>query len=170
APLTTWQPMSTRPVFGMATGVDGKSIFVAAGGGGGDVIRYLPGDTGKKPGTAIWKKTVDGDATAVAVTATRVYLVGHYDHVCQDASLTPNTGGTGFNCRLNGPVHRHLAAFDLNGVIDPGFDAQANTPEGPDAVAVGPHALYVGGNFTGVADRAGTPPRSQNGFALYPGA
>jgi hypothetical protein len=162
--LTTWQPLSSRPAFGMVTWPgDGKTIFVANGGGGGGIFKYVPGGVTK----AVWKATVDGDATAVAATATRVYLAGHYDHVCQDQRLQGNTNG-GFSCVVNGPIHRHVAAFDPNGVLDSGFDAQENTPEGPDAIAVGPHALYVGGNFTGVADRAGTPPRDQNGFALYP--
>ncbi|HTC81582.1 MAG TPA: hypothetical protein VK848_08620, partial [Acidimicrobiia bacterium] len=116
----------------------------------------------------IWKATVDGDATGVAVTATRVYLVGHYDHICQGDKLSPNTGQTGFNCAVDGPVHRHLAVFDHNGVRDASFTGQANTPEGPDAVAIGPQGLYVGGNFTGVASQAGVPPRDQGGFAIWP--
>jgi hypothetical protein len=163
--LTTWQPYNSRPVFGMATWPgDGKTIFAAAGGGGGDLLKYIPGGTATKP---IWKATVDGDATSVAVTTTRVYLGGHYDHICQGTKLNPNSNG-GFNCLVDGPIHRHLAAFDPAGVLDADFTGQANTPEGPDTVLVGPNGLYVGGNFTGVSDHAGVPARNQNGFALFP--
>jgi hypothetical protein len=162
--MTTWQPFSSRPGFAMATSpVDPTGVYVAAGGGGGALLKYVVGNASGKP---VWKTTVDGDATGIAVTAARVYLVGHYDHICQGDALTPNTGGTGLNCAQDGPVHRHLAAFDHGGVLDSTFNGQANTPEGPDAVAIGPAGLYVGGNFTKVMDQNGA--RNQGGFALFP--
>jgi hypothetical protein len=164
--LTAWQPYSSRPGFSVAASpIDAHAVYEAAGGGGGVLVKYVVGNATGKP---VWKSTVDGDATGVAVTATRVYLVGHYDHICQGDKLTSNTGGTGLNCSVDGPVHRHLAVFDHNGVLDPTFTGQANTPEGPDAVAIGPNGLYVGGNFTAVANQAGGGVRTQGGFALWP--
>jgi hypothetical protein len=165
--MTTWQPFSSRPGFAMATSpVDPTGVYVAAGGGGGVLMKYVVGNA---TGKAVWKSTVDGDATGIAVTAARVYLVGHYDHICQPVAkgsdVAPNGTG-GFNCAVNGPVHRHLAAFDHNGVLDSTFNGQLNTPEGPDAVAIGPNGLYVGGNFTKALD--GSSSRNQGGFALFP--
>jgi hypothetical protein len=161
--MTTWQPYSSRPGFAMATSpVDPTGVYVAAGGGGGVLMKYVVGNVS---GKAIWKSTVDGDATGIAVTAARVYLVGHFDHICQSDALSSNGTG-GFNCAVDGPVHRHLAAFDHSGHLDETFQGQLNTPEGPDAVAIGPAGMYVGGNFTKAMD--GTGSRNQGGFAVFP--
>ena len=112
---------------------------------------------------------------AVAATATRVYLVGHYDHEVPDAgdpclklSPQPPDGHMGVSCP-NGTAHRHLAAFDAaNGALDPSFTAQANTNEGPQVAYAGVHYLYVGGNFEDVSDTPGANYRSQPGLAIYP--
>ena len=169
--LTPWQPVSKRPVFALAVWPgDHQRIFAAAGGGGGVVEAYLPGGATTNP---LWTGHVDGDATGVAATASRVYLVGHYDHEVPNANdpcLTPSpqpNGQMGINCPKGTP-HRHLAAFDAtNGNLDPSFTAQANSPEGPDTVVVGAAHLYVGGNFTKVADTPGGRWRPQPGLAVY---
>jgi hypothetical protein len=175
--LTAWQPYSTRPGFALALSpADGKTVYAAQGGAGGVVSAYVPGAPaqGKKPaGSPVWVGHVDGDATGVAATAQRVYLVGHYDHEVPDAGdpclkLQPQPGGQmGVSCPAGLP-HRHLAAFDLSGNVDPAFTAQADTPEGPNDVYVGAHHLYVGGNFTKVSDTPQANYRPQPGLAVYP--
>jgi hypothetical protein len=169
--LTPWQPVSKRPVFSLTVWPgDHQTVFAAAGGAGGVVEAYLPGGARTTPA---WTGRVDGDPTGVAATATRVYLVGHYDHEvpnkndpCLKPSPQPN-GQMGVSCP-NGTPHRHLAAFDAhNGNLDPSFTAQANTPEGPDVVLIGAAHLYVGGNFTKVADTPGGRYRPQPGLAVY---
>jgi hypothetical protein len=169
--LTPWQPVSKRPVFALAVWPgDHQRIFAAAGGAGGVVEAYLPGGIKTTP---LWTGHVDGDATGVAATATRVYLVGHYDHEVPNANdpcLTPSpqpNGQMGVSCP-NGTPHRHLAAFDAStGNLDPAFTAQANTNEGPDVAVVGASHLYVGGDFTKVASAPGASYRSQPGLAVY---
>ncbi|MCA1846690.1 MAG: hypothetical protein LC792_26550, partial [Actinobacteria bacterium] len=169
--LTPWQPVSKRPVFGLTIWPgDGLTVFAAAGGGGGAVEAYKPG--GKKT-APLWAGHVDGDATAVTATVDRVYLVGHYDHEvpnpkdpCLKPTMQPN-GQMGISCP-NGTPHRHLAAFDARtGNVDPSFTAQADTPEGPDTALAGASHLYVGGNFTKVADTPGGTYRPQPGLAIY---
>ena len=59
---------------------DGTTVFAAAGGAGGRLEAFQPG----KKATPVWTGQVDGDAMGVAATATRVYLVGHYDHQVPD--------------------------------------------------------------------------------------
>jgi len=118
----------------------------------------------------VWKATVDGDARAVAVTATRVYLAGHYDHICQTDALIQNSN-QGFSCQTDGPIHRHIAAFQdtgTSGLLDGNFHGNANTNEGPYTIGIGPSGLYVGGNFTRISDTAGVQGRPQGGFALFP--
>ncbi|MCA1846339.1 MAG: hypothetical protein LC792_24710, partial [Actinobacteria bacterium] len=172
--LTPWQPVSKRPVFALSVWPgDHQRIFAVAGGAGGVVETYLPGGTKTTP---LWTGHVDGDATGVAATASRVYVVGHYDHEVPNASdpcLTPTpqaNGQMGVSCP-NGTPHRHLAAFDAStGNVDPTFTAQANSPEGPDVAVVGAAHLYVGGNFTKVAATPGGTYRSQPGLAVYDAA
>ena len=169
--ITPWQPVSKRPVFALTVWPgDGVTVFAAAGGGGGAVEAYRPGAAKTAP---LWAGHVDGDATGVAATAERVYLVGHYDHEvpnpkdpCLKPSPQPN-GQMGVSCPQGTP-HRHLAAFDArNGNLDPSFTAQADTPEGPAVAVVGVSHLYVGGNFTKVADTPGGTYRPQPGLAVY---
>jgi len=171
--LTAWQPVHKRPVFGMTLWPgDGTTVFTSAGGAGGVVEAFLPG--GKKT-TPVWTGHVDGDAMSVAATATRVYLVGHYDHEVADAndpclklSPQPPDGHMGVSCP-NGTAHRHLAAFDATtGDLDPTFTAQANTNEGPEVAYAGVHYLYVGGNFREVSDTPQANYRAQPGLAIYP--
>ena len=198
--LAAWQPSQSssdstrRPAFGMANymgnprdiGINGDELFFAAtGGSGGRVIGWVAGDPKKE--TPLWRGGVDGDAMAVAVTHDRVYLVGHFDHAVVD----PNDpclkyrplpgGGSGVLCDQETP-RRHLVAFDVRGevvngkntgkaILDPSFTAQANTSEGPYAIHLGAHRMYVGGNFTEVASTPvgnGGQSVKQAGFAAYP--
>jgi hypothetical protein len=146
----TWQPAldQGRPVYGLDIFPgDGKTIFVAAGGSGGTVEAFRP-DAGRNP---LWIHRVDGDATDVAATASRLYLVGHYDYVL-GKNTTCGTGScTGGND--GDVVNHHISAFDpVTGAHDLSFTAQFNTPQGPEVAVVGADDLYVGGNFTKVND------------------
>jgi hypothetical protein len=172
--LTPWQPVHKRPVFALTVWPgDGRTVFAAAGGAGGVVEAYQPGGKSTNPA---WTGHVDGDATGVAATATRVYLVGHYDHEvpngsdpCLKLSPQPPDGHMGVSCP-NGEPHRHLAAFDAQtGNTDASFTAQADTNEGPDVAFAGRY-LYVGGNFRKVSDSPGANYRAQPGLAIYPAA
>ena len=205
----TWLPEydddASRPIFGMAPyrgdpksiGVDAaQMIFTASGGAGGRVIAWVPG--GKT--TYLWRGQMDGDAMSVVSTQDRVYVVGHFDHTVPDPKdpclqlrdQDPNTPGDqlGVSCP-DGTASRHLAAFHASGeldsrgrntrkaILDPDFKAQADTSEGPYYVHLGASRMYVGGNFTDIANfptgrscpyqdtlrcKAGPQP----GFAVYP--
>ena len=195
--LTPWQPENSRPVFDLASyqgdprtqGINASTlVFAASGGGGGRVVAWVPGGSKDTP---LWRGNMDGDAMSVAVTQDRVYVVGHFDHTVpdpndpcldiRDLDPDPNVYREGVSCP-NGSTSRHLAAFDVRGdivngknngksLIDPDFKAQANTSEGPYAVALGANRMYVGGNFTEVAN---LPVSScscevkQPGIAVYP--
>jgi hypothetical protein len=200
--LTPWQPSQSssdskrRPAFGMANydgnprdiGIAGDELFFAAtGGSGGRVIGWIAGGSKETP---LWRGGTDGDAMDVAVTHDRVYLVGHFDHAvvdpndpCLEYGPLP-TGGNGVLCDKETP-RRHLVAFDVLGerdaagkntgkaVLDPTFTAQANTSEGPYAIQLGANRMYVGGNFTEVANAPvktcnGCVIAKQAGFAAYP--
>jgi hypothetical protein len=177
--LTPWQPVSHRPVFALSIWPgDGKTVFAAAGGAGGELKAYVPG--GKT--SARWTAHVDGDAVGVAATRERVYLAGHYDHYvpnakdpCLQLAPQPPDGHLGVSCP-DGVAHRHLAAFDAtNGNVDPSFTAQADTNEGPGFAYIGADNLYIGGNFTDVANRPLAlnesypgPYRNQPGLSVYP--
>ena len=174
--LTPWQPLSSRPTFGLTVWPgDGKTIFAATGGAGGSIEAYLPGFANTPAGSPLWAGHVDGDGLSVASTLDRVYLVGHYDHEvpraddpCFTPTPQPPNGVLGISCP-NGTPHRHLAAFETRtGHVDPTFTAQADTPEGPDVAFIGAHQMYVGGNFTQVSDTPGANYRSQLGLAIYP--
>ena len=194
--LMPWQPdwgkNASRPVFDLtaypgdprAIGIDAPVlIFAAAGGAGGRVVAWTPG----QKTTVLWRGNVDGDAMSVAATGDRVYLVGHYDHTVPDPNdpclevRDLGNGHFGVSCP-DGTPHRHLAAFDVRGevvngkntgkaVMDPSFTAQADTSEGPYVVRIGANQMYVGGNFSKVAS---TPTNDggmrvkQPGFAIYP--
>jgi hypothetical protein len=140
----TWQPVVNRPVFGLTVWPgDGKTLIIATGGTGGTAQMFVPGGSTK----AKWIGRADGDATDVAATTERVYLVGHYDHEVANKD-DPCLKIVPVYC-ANGDPHRKLAAFDARtGNVDPSFTAQANTPQGPYVALIGANHLYVGGDFT----------------------
>jgi large repetitive protein len=147
---TSWQPAldQGRPVYGLDIfPADGRTIFVAAGGSGGTIEAFRP-DAGRKP---LWVHRVDGDATDVAATASRLYLVGHYDYVLGKNTTCGSGSCTGGND--GDVVNHHISAFDpVTGAHDLSFTAQFNTPQGPEVAVLGADHLYVGGNFTKVND------------------
>jgi len=147
---TKWQPVldRPRPAFGLDVWPsDGRTVFVAAGGWGGVVEAFSPDGSGKP----LWVHKTDGDAMDVASTASRVYLVGHYDYVLGKNTVCGSTNCTGGK---EGDVpNHHISAFDaVTGAHDLSFTAQFNTPQGPEVALVGAGTLYVGGNFTKVND------------------
>ena len=157
---TGWQPDIGRPVHGVAVWPgDGTTIFAAAGGTGGVVDAYQPGG----PEKAVWRHRVDGDATDVAATANRVYLVGHYDYVLGKNTICgapPCAGG-----KKGDVVNRHVSSFDARtGAHDLDWAPQLNTPQGPYVAHLGRQRLYVGGDFTKVNGQ------HQPGFVLFPAA
>ena len=171
--LTPWQPVNSRPTFGLAPSpTDGQTFFAAEGGAGGMGMAFTIGDP-KTTATPRWSSLVDGDAMGVAATPTRVYLVGHFQYLCS-APLVANANG-GLSCPpggVKGAKHNHLAAYYPDtGSTDETFTAAANTPKGPDDVYIGAHDLYVGGDFSQVApqyDHAKGNFRPQPGLAVFP--
>ena len=157
---TAWQPTldRPRPVYGLDIWpTDGKTIFVAAGGFGGALEAFAPGRSPKP----LWVHKTDGDGMDAVATDSRVYFVGHYDYVLGNNTTCGGTSCTGGAAGDN--LNRHIAAFDTRtGAQDTAFNAQMNTPEGPEVALIGAHHLYVGGNFTKVNFEA------QPGFAQFP--
>ncbi|MGH9008441.1 MAG: hypothetical protein ACRDYF_01180, partial [Acidimicrobiia bacterium] len=155
---TTWQPNIGRPVHGVAVWPgDGSTFFAAAGGTGGVVDAYRPDG----PTKALWRHRVDGDATDVAATTERVYLVGHYDYVLGKNTICgtpPCTGGKDGDI-----VNRHISSFDaVTGAHDLDYAPQLNTPQGPYVAVLGRRHLYIGGDFTEVNAKP------QPGFVKFP--
>ena len=138
-----------RPMFDLATraGV----LYAVGGGPGGRLFAYSTNDR-----WPLWKVKVDGDAVGVAVSATTVYLAGHYDYiVSKDSSCYQFCPG--------GPRRQHLSAFDANTGKLLAWDPSADTSTGPFTAAVGNNALYVGGEFFRINGS------SQPGFAIFRG-
>ncbi|MGH9038827.1 MAG: WD40 repeat domain-containing protein [Acidimicrobiia bacterium] len=137
---SAWQGSMERPVFGMDMAPDGHTFYVATGGPGGRLYKFVPG----ADADAEWEARTDGDATDVIATEEVIYLLGHYDYIILDKDsdcyqYCPDDGN---------PNRRHLAAFDpANGNLD-GWNATANTPQGPYHGYLGAHHLYIAGDFT----------------------
>ena len=171
--LAPWEPVNTRPTFGLAPSpTDGQTFFAAEGGAGGMAMEFKVGDP-KTTATPTWSSLVDGDALGVVATPARVYVVGHFQYLCS-APLVPNATG-GLSCspgKRKGAIHNHMAAYYPDtGTTDETFTAAANTPKGPDDVFLGAHDLYVGGDFTQVApqyNHAAGNFRPQPGLAIFP--
>ncbi len=163
--LTSWQPLNSRPTFGLATWpADDRVVFAAEGGTGGVIAAFR---TGGNTNPA-WTGRMDGDAVDVAATTARLYVVGHYDYVLgKHASCGGQTHCTGG--RPGDHISHKVSAFDpITGDQDLRFTAQLNTPEGPKVACIGARHLYIGGNFTKVNSQAGTRYRNQPGLAVFP--
>jgi hypothetical protein len=146
---TGFRPQPSAIVWAVA--VSGDAVYAALGGQGGRTIAYTTG------GVARWTLTTDGDAQAVAVLGTTVYIGGHFDNVCRSAA----TGDHGV-C-LDGSASRiKLAATDLDGDLLP-WAPQANGVWGVRVlVASAPAGVVIaGGEFT-TLDGA-----SQKRFAVF---
>jgi hypothetical protein len=191
--LSTWQPINNRPVFQLALSPDGTKVYGAEGGGGGAVAAFTIGKDDRD-----WMGNVDGDALGIAVTASHVYLGGHFDaewskpYDPNDPDLKnvacmhpPNSGPTACIGVPGWVNNRHLGAWDVNGNLVTGpndFHGQADSNEGPSFMLAGPDGLYVGGNFfsTGLTSTphpgsgGSLPTLSVNnptyhpGFAIFP--
>jgi hypothetical protein len=149
-----WQPEMERPVFGLTVApADGHTLYAATGGPGGRLYAFDPGGSHR----ARWEVRVDGDAVGVVASRDTVYLLGHYDYIVSAQS----------DCYRHcpgGPERRHLAAFEAaSGALTP-WAPVANTSTGPYTGAIGPGALYVGGEFTEINHMP------QAGLAVFPGS
>ncbi len=138
---TEWQPDLDRPVFAVEVWRgDGHTLFAATGGAGGMLIAFDPG--AKK--AERWTAKTDGDNVDVVATATKVFLMGHYDYVI-------NAKSSCYQRCSHGDPRRHLSAFDATtGKLDPDWHPTANTNTGPYSALIGAHHLWVGGEFTTV--------------------
>ena len=138
-----------RPVFGLDSA--GGILYAVSGGPGGRVYAFGP-----EKERAIWRAKFDGDAVGVAVSASTVYVAGHFDYIVSE-------GSSCYQYCPGGPGRRHLAAFSAaDGLLLP-WNPTADTSTGPFTVAVGAKGLYVGGEFNKINGK------TQPGFAIFPG-
>jgi hypothetical protein len=138
---TDWQAGLDWPVFAVEVWRgDGHTLFASTGGAGGLLYAFNPG--AKKD--VAWIVKTDGDNMDVVATATKVYLLGHYDFIVDAKSSCYQ------QCPRGNP-RRHLSAFDAaTGKIDPDWHPVANTNTGPYTAVIGSHNLWIGGEFTSV--------------------
>jgi hypothetical protein len=97
---------------------------------------------------------VDGDAMDVVVTASTVYLVGHYNYIVKP-------GSSCFQRCPSGLGRAHLAAFDAATGRLEDWAPTADTITGPYVATFGADRLWVGGEFTTINGKA------QPGIALF---
>jgi hypothetical protein len=148
--VTAFKPKATVITYGIAVTTTG--VFTATGGQGGRAHSY------STSGSLRWTVAFDGDAQAVAVQGSTVYVGGHFDTACK----TPRTGTKGI-C-LDGKDDRvKLAAYDVASGKLLSWTANGNGIEGVLTLAIGPSigALGAGGAFTTVNGR------SQKRFAQF---
>jgi hypothetical protein len=139
-----------RPIFDLATA--GGTLFAVGGGPGGRAYAFSPEE--QKP---VWTAKFDGDSVGVAVSGTTVYVAGHYDYIVgKDSSCWQVCPG--------GPTRHHLSAFNAADGMLTAWNPAADTPTGPDTLAVGANTLFVGGEFTKINGAA------RPGLAIFPGA
>ncbi len=139
-----------RPIFDLEA--FGGMLYAVGGGPGGRAYAYSPNDD-----DPVWRLKVDGDNMGVAVSASTVYVAGHYDYVVsKDSSCYQFCPG--------GPRRHHLLAVNrADGQLLP-WNPDANTSTGPYTAFVGQNALYVGGEFTEINFK------KQPGFTIFPGS
>ena len=146
---TGFRPQPSSIVWAVA--VAGDRVYAALGGQGGRTISYTTG------GVAKWTITTDGDAQALAVLGSTVYIGGHFDNVCRSAATCDH------GVCLDGSVSRiKLAATDLDGNLLP-WAPQGNGVRGVLAMtgSTATDMIVVGGEFTTLD---GT---TQKRFALF---
>jgi hypothetical protein len=138
-----------RPIFDLEA--FGGMLYAVGGGPGGRAFAYSPDK--KSP---VWRLKVDGDNVGVAVSASTVYVMGHYDYVVsKDSSCYKFCPG--------GPRRHHLLAVNRADGQLLAWNPDANTSTGPYSAFAGQNALYVGGEFTQINFKA------QPGFTIFPG-
>lgn len=147
--LAAQQYEPERPIFDLEGA--GGIMYAVGGGPGGRLFAYGPDS--KYP---VWRAKFDGDAVGLTVSATTVYVAGHYDYiVSEDSSCYQFCPG--------GPGRKHLSAFSLADGSLQAWNPAADTSTGPYAAAVGDNALFVGGEFQKMNGK------TQPGFAVFPG-
>jgi hypothetical protein len=138
-----------RPIFDLEA--YGGMLYAVGGGPGGRAYAFSPNDD-----DPVWRLKVDGDNMGVAVSASTVYVMGHYDYVVsKDSSCYQFCPG--------GPRRHHLLAVNRGDGQLLAWNPDANTSTGPYTAFAGQNALYVGGEFTEINFK------KQPGFTIFPG-
>ena len=138
-----------RPIFDLDTSATPSTPSAEAPAGG--PIRLRP----RQEEAAVEAK-FDGDTMGVAVSASTVYVAGHYDYVVSRTPAATSSAPAGRG-------RHHLLAFNHVRRQAPAWNPDADTSTGPYAAAVGDNALYVGGEFKKINFKA------QPGFTVFPG-
>lgn len=120
----------TCTIFDLDTNTEGAGtfIYVAAGGGGGRVVKYS-----MTSGAAVWIRSGDGDVQAIDVFDQTVYAGGHFGPV------------------FNGQPRRQLAVLSTGGTLLP-MSVPFTGPDKPGlwAVEADARGLMIGGGFQGI--------------------
>ncbi|HEX6685657.1 MAG TPA: hypothetical protein VF062_22975 [Candidatus Limnocylindrales bacterium] len=136
--------------------VSGGAVYAGIDGGGGRATAMsLSGDLK-------WTVSMDGDIKAMALLDDHLYVGGHFDAVCKTNRLGTIDGMRGSQC-LDGSYRRiKMAAFSLDGGLQP-WAVEASGTVGVSTMMANPSLgqLLVGGYFKHV-NGAG-----QERFALF---
>jgi hypothetical protein len=129
---TVFRPPSPNGLI-HALALSGTRVFTAEDGAGGAAGAY-----DASTGVRAWRHSADGDAEAITVLGTKVYIGGHFEV-------------------FSGQSRRSFAAVDAGtGALDPQWIPNAQ-PSGTDVFAMASDAsrgrVYAGGDFTGVSGR-----------------
>jgi hypothetical protein len=138
-----------RPIFDLDT--SGGVLYAVGGGPGGRAWALSPDK--KKP---LWTAKVDGDAVGVATSGSAVYVAGHYDYIVSKESSC-------WQYCPEGTTRHHLSAFTAADGKLTAWNPAADTSTGPETITAGAGAVFVGGEFNKINDKA------QPGFAIFPG-
>jgi hypothetical protein len=144
-----FRPHLAYPVTGVT--FTRKRAFVAEAGPGGRLAAL------SSTGAKLWERTFDGDAVAVAVLGRRVYVGGHWVHIC----ATAHVGGPSGDCRDGSFYRPRAASYTLDGRLtawNPNPDSYSVR-----ALAKARTRLAVGGDFDHFDAGTVTQPR----FALF---
>jgi hypothetical protein len=125
-------------------GVDVTATRVYVGMGGSDWVAAWDVATGKQ----IWRTDTSGSAQDVVVFGDRVMVGGHFKYVAP----APYSGYDCFHRPEECHKRLRLAALDLNGNLDLGWDAPLRGAwRGTERMLSTSTQLYVGGEFTKVS-------------------
>jgi hypothetical protein len=94
------------------------------------LVSYRPAISNKP----IFKWLLDGDAQAIAASATQIYFGGHFVHLTRG---------------VTNAVRHHLGSVSRTGALTP-WDPGADGTMGIWSAVVGPTGLQLGGDFTTV--------------------
>jgi hypothetical protein len=113
--VTTWKPSAacsaasnpaSNPCYVLSIAVSGERVFAGVSGPGGRVVAYDI-DSGK----ALWRDYLDGDAQALAVSGSTLYVGGHFSNIT-DASKFPAFAG--LHTQTVGVVAQATGAVDTS--------------------------------------------------------